>query len=110
MRIQIICRGSAQDGLGHLFRTRTFAREAQRNHDVEVIAIVPDGLESMMNDLQCKVHVVRDDEKVLECMEKKDRDILLFDMLGMKRHVFERLKQGPHLLASLSPSSSTWPI
>lgn len=103
MKLQIICRGSTEDGLGHLFRVRTFAKTAQKLHDVEIIAIVQESLERILDDLACTVHFVRTDQDVLRFVNHSEADVLLFDLTRVDKGVFLAATERPLLTASLSP-------
>lgn len=104
MKLQIICRGSEHDGLGHLFRTKTFAKTAQKHHTVEIIAIVPKQLEGIFSDLACTVRFARTDEHVLQFVNcSKQADVLLFDLVSILGKVFLSAAKSPLLVASLSP-------
>ena len=107
MKLQIICRGSEQDGLGHLFRTKTFAKIAQKHHTVEIIAIIPKQLEPIFSDsdLACTVRFVRTDENAIKYMDcHKKADVLLFDLVSISGKVFLHASKSSLLVASLSPT------
>jgi len=103
MKLQIVCRGSTQEGLGHLFRTRTFARAVQHLHETEVVAIVQEGLESILVGMDCPVRFVRDDKYILSYLQEYQADVLIFDLTRIDTAVFQEIKSIPHLTASLSP-------
>jgi spore coat polysaccharide biosynthesis predicted glycosyltransferase SpsG len=103
MKVQIICRGSIQEGLGHLFRTRTFAKTAQYMHETEIIAIVQENLESILSELVCPIRFVRNDAEVIMYVQQGNADILIFDLTKISKRVFQYIKYIPHLTASLSP-------
>jgi spore coat polysaccharide biosynthesis predicted glycosyltransferase SpsG len=104
MRLQIICRGSKQQGLGHLFRTRTFARAAEAaGHDVHVVAIIEEELESILDELTCPVAFVRRDGETVSCVEAVGPEVLLFDLTGIEEATFESLRGLAPLTVSLSP-------
>lgn len=103
MKVQIICRGSIQEGLGHLFRTRTFTKVVQHLHETEVIAIVQENLESTLAELECPVRFVRDDAQVLSYVLHGKADVLIFDLTRIDTGVFRDINHVPRLTASLSP-------
>jgi len=106
MKLQVICRGSTHDGLGHLFRVRTFARVAQESHQVEVIAITEPGLESIFERLTCPVRFVQKDQEALSLLFETSPDVRLFDLTRLDRSVLEKVMSSPGrapLTASLSP-------
>lgn len=103
MRLQIICRGSKKEGLGHLFRTRTFAKTAQNKHEIDIVAIVEDELKSVFHELPGLVHFVQRDEDILPYIQKYVADIVLFDLTSLEKDVTERAIKIPLLTGSLSP-------
>ena len=104
MRLQILCRGTKQGGLGHLFRTRTFARAAQaETHDVQVVAIVEEDLESILEDLPCPVDYVRQDHEAATLVAARRPEILVCDLTGVDAAAFEALRGSCPLMVSLSP-------
>lgn len=103
MKLQIVCRGSNTEGLGHLFRTRTFARTAQQQCDIEVIAIVEPHLTDILSPLACPVHCVSHDHAVLPYVHQYSPDALLFDMTWIDPAVFAALDRLAPITASLSP-------
>lgn len=104
MRLQIICRGSKQEGLGHLFRTRTFARAAiAAGHDVRIVAIIEEELENILGSLSCPVVFVRTDQDTIAPVSEATPEILLFDLTGIDETTFAHLTPLVSLTASLSP-------
>lgn len=103
MRIQIVCRGSVEDGLGHLFRVRTFAEVALRSHEVCVIAVVEHGLESVFEKLACQVHFLRYDELVVDYVCAYMPDVLVFDLTRLDENVFLQVNKLSSITVSLSP-------
>lgn len=103
MKLQVICRGSITEGLGHLFRTRTFIKAAQKQHSVEVIAIVEQSLEALLHELQCPVHYVRSDSDAIPYVKGYAPDVLLFDLTRIDDEVFRAMARVPCMTVSLSP-------
>jgi len=106
MKIQVICRGSTHDGIGHLIRARTFAQAAQISHDVEIVAITDPGLQHLFDDLQCPVAFARNDRDVTEHLDREPPDVRLFDLIYLDADVFDLALTGSRravLTASLSP-------
>lgn len=103
MKLQIVCRGSTKEGLGHLLRTRTFAREAATAHDVEVVAIVEPELESVLAGLDVPVRPVRCDAEALVCLHAFGPDALVFDTTHFDPTLFEEAASSGFLLGSISP-------
>ena len=103
MKIQIICRGSVKHGLGHLFRTRTFFKEAIGKNEVQVIAIVEKELESVFWELRENTLFVRDEEKVVDLVKEYTPEVLIFDLTEITDFVFNEVKTFAKVTASISP-------
>jgi spore coat polysaccharide biosynthesis predicted glycosyltransferase SpsG len=103
MKLQIVCRGSVQEGLGHLLRTRTFARQAQTTHDVEVVAIVEPELETVLSGLNCSLRFVRSEEEAIPRLEAFAPDALIFDTTRFDAARLAQAATAGFLLASISP-------
>ncbi len=103
MRLQVVCRGSIQEGLGHLLRTRTFARHAATVHEVEVVAIVEPELEPILAGLDCPVHGVRSDAEALAYLDRFEPDVLVFDLTWCDPALVDRARQKAVLVTSISP-------
>jgi spore coat polysaccharide biosynthesis predicted glycosyltransferase SpsG len=100
----IVCRGSTAQGLGHLFRTRTFARALHdRGRAVEVVAIIEPGLEGILADLPCAVRGVRDDGEVAGLLAARGPDVCVLDTTRLDPAVLRRVRESAGLVASLSP-------
>jgi spore coat polysaccharide biosynthesis predicted glycosyltransferase SpsG len=103
VKLQIVCRGSLKDGLGHLLRTRTFARHASGSHEIEVVAIIEPDLEPVLSDLPCSVRFVRGDDATVPCVTAFAPDALVFDTVRIEPAVFQRLADQALLNVSISP-------
>jgi spore coat polysaccharide biosynthesis predicted glycosyltransferase SpsG len=103
MRIQIICRGSVKHGLGHLFRTRTFAKVARARYKTEIIAITEPQLEKIFYEFPDEVKYIRTDQECESLVRKFNPDILVFDLTEIDNEVFQSLKKYARLIVSISP-------
>ena len=103
MKLQILCRGSIKEGLGHLLRTRTFARHAQSTHEVEVVAIVEPGLEPVLSGLDCPLHCVRDDNAAVTHVNRFEPDVFVFDVTWCEPVLIEAATRRSVLVTSISP-------
>lgn len=103
MKIQIVCRGSKKHGLGHLFRSKSFANTASVDNEIEVIAIIQHDLECIFQNMNCCVHFVKGDSQVLSYVEKFLPDILVFDLLSIDKKVFSYCKENIRTIVSISP-------
>lgn len=103
MRLQIVCRGSQHEGLGHLFRTRTFAGVAQQRHAVDVVAVAESELRMTLAGLDCPVRFVGSDPEVTAAVEAFRPDMLAFDLTHLDEAVFLAVRGMAGLTVSLSP-------
>lgn len=103
MKLQVVCRGSIQEGLGHLLRTRTFARHAATLHEVEVVAIVEPELENLLAGLDCPVRFVQTDAAALLRVRAFAPDALLFDTTRFEAGLMDDAAASGFLLGSISP-------
>jgi spore coat polysaccharide biosynthesis predicted glycosyltransferase SpsG len=103
MKLCIICRGSGKLGLGHLFRTRTFARFAREDHQVKVIAVIEPGLETIFDEIADDTVIVYNEKDVPEHVTAFQPDFIVFDLTDIERSVFDLLKTLPAKRVSISP-------
>jgi spore coat polysaccharide biosynthesis predicted glycosyltransferase SpsG len=103
MLIQIICRGSVEIGLGHLYRTRTFARQAAKSHDVEVMAIVPPDLEKIFKEESFKIHFTQSTAEIISFIKNKQQDVLIYDTTFIEDEIFPVSREQAGIIGSLSP-------
>ncbi len=75
-----------------------------RGHDVTVLAIVGEGLESILNDVGCATVLLRDEQSVPGHLASAGAaDVMVLDLTSLPRGVFEACRRQAPLLASLSP-------
>lgn len=105
MRIQIICKGNVKIGLGHLFRSRTFANQSiKAGHMVEVIAILEDNLWSILKTFDCKVLYSDNDSMVENWVNDYKPEVVVFDSIEFDLDMISRITcQNKHLSVSISP-------
>jgi spore coat polysaccharide biosynthesis predicted glycosyltransferase SpsG len=103
MKLQIVCRGSRREGLGHLLRARTFAGAASRRHEVEVLALVEPDLQSLLGDAGCPVRLLDDERDVPALVSTFDPDAVVFDLLSLDGRVLDAVRRQGPVTASLSP-------
>jgi spore coat polysaccharide biosynthesis predicted glycosyltransferase SpsG len=89
--------------LGHLLRVRTLARAAAPGHQIEVLALVEPGLESLLAGLPCPVRFLPTDQSTAAEVERFRPQVLLFDLTRFDAGLLARLRRGVVLTASLSP-------
>ncbi|MDT3699103.1 MAG: hypothetical protein RO469_06705 [Thermincola sp.] len=103
MKIQIICQGSVNSGLGHLFRANTFAKEASKRHRIELIAMIDKGLENVFSYAEYPVFFVGSEQEIVQRVSIFKPDILCFDLLRLQDTTLKAIFNIPQIKVSLSP-------
>lgn len=104
MKTLVICRGSVNEGLGHLFRSRTFANTvADNNKDIKVIAIIPEEMEPLFQNVKSPTNFVREDKDVIPLINAEAPQAIVFDLTVIDREVFDHVKQMKVSTISISP-------
>ncbi|MHB9035037.1 MAG: glycosyltransferase family protein [Armatimonadota bacterium] len=103
MRLQIICKGSTNEGLGHLFRAKIFAGAASRTHDTQLVAIADESVRSVLDDTPCQVKFVESDECTLPLVEGFRPNVLAYDLTRIDDPTFRSSVLAADVTASLSP-------
>ena len=93
MKLQIVCRGGVNEGLGHLFRARTFAKTALEKHEVKIISIIDEPLELLFHDLKCEKQYVRNDNDIIEFIRDFNPDVILFDLTGIDTEIISMIRR-----------------
>jgi spore coat polysaccharide biosynthesis predicted glycosyltransferase SpsG len=104
LKTLVICRGSVKEGLGHLFRSRTFANTvAEKGKDIKVIAIIPEEMESLFQNVKFPSSFVRHDKDVIPLINAEAPQVVVFDLIAIDREVFEHVKKKQVRTISISP-------
>lgn len=103
MKLLLACRGSAQEGLGHLFRTRTFARVASARHPIAIACIVPPHLRGYFSEFEGRIHFFDDPAQIADFAEELRPDVTVLDLTSCPTGPLQRIRQSTGCLASLSP-------
>lgn len=98
MRWLFVCRGSAEDGLGHVIRTRAVAEALPPGTDAEVVAVGDSLAAAMLDGLELPWSLVAGDSE----LAGKTAGVVVFDTIGLDPAVFGALADGA-TTASLSP-------
>ena len=93
-----VCRGSAEDGLGHVIRTRAVAEALPPGTGAEVVAIGDSLAAAMLDGLALPWTVVSADADVAG----RSAEVVVFDTIPLDGAVFDALAPGA-VTASLSP-------
>lgn len=103
MRIQVVCRASLAEGLGHLFRARSFCRVGiARGHAIDLVSIFDPDLDDLKDAGSEPAWVCRRDGELLPLLVPAP-DVRVFDLNNLDPMVFAAACQGPALTATLFP-------
>jgi spore coat polysaccharide biosynthesis predicted glycosyltransferase SpsG len=102
LRVLLACRGSTRDGLGHVMRSRTVARQLALRACVRMVIIGDSYVESLLagRDLNYEVHA--DERQILAACERFAPQVVVLDMLSLSPAVLAALRERA-MLVSLSP-------
>lgn len=104
MKTLVICRGSVNEGLGHLFRSRTFANTvAEKGKDIKVIAIISEEMETLFQNVKFPFSFVKEDKEVIPLINAEAPQAIVFDLTVIDREVFDHAKQMKIRTISISP-------
>jgi spore coat polysaccharide biosynthesis predicted glycosyltransferase SpsG len=103
MKLMVVCRGSASEGLGHLFRARTFARAATKRAQVHLVCIAPAHLHALFDDAGCQVDLVEDASRLGDFARDARPDVCVLDMTSLPEATVRELKASVPHLVSISP-------
>jgi len=103
VRFLVVCRGSDREGLGHLYRARSFAREAALRHDVRLVAIADRRYASLFDGMEGGCEFVSDDAGVPPAVAAFHPHVVVLDVLDLARPVYDALRGGGRLVVSISP-------
>lgn len=101
-RVLFICRGSVQDGVGHVIRTRTVAHAMKQAAIVRVVAIGDQNANNLLQRHGLDYVVVKDDAEAMAVYDAYGPDLVVFDLMRFDETAFN-LIQSRHTTASLSP-------
>ncbi len=103
LSIVVVCRGSVDEGLGHLYRAHTFAMLAQVRHDVRVVARTDNEFVSIFEGLHQPVVLAESDDDVARKATSQPADIVVIDMVDLATEAMRVLRDHARTLASISP-------
>lgn len=103
MRMTVICRGSTAEGLGHLFRARSFARAAAERHEVTIVAIAADHYIPILQTPGVTLIMVGTDDQVPAAVAGSAPEIMICDMVTIQPEVFDALRHTDLPMVSISP-------
>ncbi|MEM7110437.1 MAG: hypothetical protein AAF519_19570 [Bacteroidota bacterium] len=103
MRVAIICHGSVSAGLGHLFRSRTFANYSRGQTTTRIFAIIERGLENIFYTQKDITQFHYHQKSLFSNVSSFKPDIIVFDMLEIEEPLFYKLDGISALKVSISP-------
>lgn len=103
MKILILCKGNTEIGLGHIFRSISFARTAAKTHDIRMIAIAPHNLDTLFTPIAENTRLIDNEELSLPLIEDFTPDVIIFDMTKIGNSTFKQIKEYQSVTACISP-------
>lgn len=103
MKLCIITKGGTHIGLGHLLRSRTFAKYCAQFAEVKIIAIMPNDLSAVFLEVREITHIVSLEQEAVVVAISYKPDVVVFDMLSFEEGFFLEIIKFAKLSVSLSP-------
>lgn len=103
MKLVIACRGSLEEGLGHLYRAATFARAASVDHDVTVAARTSADFAHIFAHIGADLRLAGSDEELADHVAAAGGDVAVLDMVRLDGEAFDRIRDTFETIASISP-------
>lgn len=103
MKLVIACRGSLEEGLGHLYRAATFARAASAQHDVTVVARTSADFAHIFEAAGGRLVLAENDADVAGQVVAAGGDVAVLDMVRLDAPAFDRIRERYDTVASISP-------
>ncbi len=108
-RILVVCRGSADHGLGHVMRARTVATCLARKHAVRLVALGdPEILTPLVRGRGFPFEVTDDSNAALAAFRQDEPELVAFDATDFPVEPFQEMKRRA-MVASLSPAFTLQP-
>ena len=92
-RILFICRGSAEDGLGHVMRSRTIAAEMPSDAAVRLVVIGDAYVEGLLAGRGVRYEIVPDEAAAMATFKATHPDAVVFDLMHFGAAKFDRIAQ-----------------
>lgn len=103
MKLVIACRGSLEEGLGHLYRAASFAGAASARHDTLIVARADPVLAHIFDGAGGRLVTVRDDDALADAVVASGANTAVFDMVRIADPAFRRVRDVVPVIASISP-------
>lgn len=101
-RVVFACRGSVDDGLGHLIRSAVVAGAAARDLDATLVAVGDDSAARVLDAYSLESRIVAGDAELAGAVETIAPDGVVWDMIRIDDDLFARISHD-RLSVSLSP-------
>lgn len=102
-RILFVCRGSTCDGLGHVMRSRSVAREMSRLAAVQMLVIGDSYVESLLKGWGLRYRIEPDESAFVRTLDEFKPDVIVLDALTAGEEVIRLARARDTMLVSLSP-------
>jgi spore coat polysaccharide biosynthesis predicted glycosyltransferase SpsG len=89
-----LCRGSTDDGLGHVMRSRTVALAAREALDARIIVIGDACVAPLLDGRGVPFTIARDEAEAASAVLEANPDIIFFDALALDDEIFDRVRTG----------------
>ena len=90
-RVLFMCRGSAEDGLGHVMRSRTIAAEMGGDAAVNLVVIGDAYVEGLLAGRGVRYEIVADEAAAMAPFEATRPDTVVFDLVHFGEEKFDRI-------------------
>ena len=101
-RAMMVCRGSVQDGLGHVMRSRQVALELQKHFATKMVVLGDDSPENLLAGYDLDYTITANEGHAITHFRHYRPDVVLFDMLHIDDVTFQRMREASRTV-SLSP-------
>lgn len=102
LKVLFVCRGSVQDGMGHVTRSRTVATVMQQTAWVKFVVIGDRCVDTLLTNRNINYTIVETEAEAIHLSHQFCPDIVIFDLLRLEYETFQILSQAS-LTVSLSP-------
>ncbi|MDP6448197.1 MAG: hypothetical protein QGG36_25440 [Pirellulaceae bacterium] len=102
LRVLFVCRGSTRDGLGHVMRSRSVAKEMSRLASVRMLVVGDDYVDSLLVDRGLQYSVAASEDAVGSALDELQPNVVVFDALEFSADTIAAARRQA-LTVSLSP-------
>lgn len=102
LRTLFVCRGSVNDGLGHVMRSRTVAQQMARLASVQMVVLGDSYVDSLLAGRGLDYHLLPRDGDILSVADMYDPHVVVFDLIDLDEPTFQAVQERA-MTASLSP-------